>query len=128
MGKLLVDARNPRLWHHHAGLFHHFVGTIEFAQVTSNRFIDLTQSPPQLLARKALCLRVDGFELAAVDRDDARVKQVDVATEGDELFANLSDGRTIVPPKVGNRFEIRLETSRQSEEFEVTCALTLQPA
>ena len=91
MGKLLADARNPRRGHHHACLFRDFVGTTEFAQVTGDCFIDLTQSPPQLPARKAFCLGVDSFELAAVDRDDVCVQKVDVATERDELFANLSD-------------------------------------
>jgi hypothetical protein len=52
--------------------------------------VDLAQAPPELLASVTLGLGVDGFELAAIDRDEARVQEIDVAAERDELLASLS--------------------------------------
>ena len=36
---------------------------------------------------------IDGFEFAAVDRDDAGVQEIEAAAYSDELLAYLSDGR-----------------------------------
>ena len=50
----------------------------------------------QLFAREALRLRVDSFELAAVDRDYAGVQEIQAAAKGNELLAYLADGETLL--------------------------------
>ncbi len=66
--ELLDRPHHARLGHDHAGLHQHLVGTIELGQIAGDRLVDLTEASAQLLPRVVARLRVDGLELAAVDR------------------------------------------------------------
>jgi hypothetical protein len=79
-----------------AGLDQNLVSTVEFTHVPVDRGVDLAEAPPELLTRIALGLGVHGFELAAVDRDEAGVQKIDVAAERDELPADPADRGAIV--------------------------------
>jgi hypothetical protein len=47
------------------------------------------RAPSQFLAREALCLGVDGFELAAIDCDNARIQEIDVTGRGGAPLAAI---------------------------------------
>ncbi len=114
VGQLLDRARQSRLGHRHAGLAHHLVGAVELGKIPRDSGIDLAQPSLELLSREALRLGVDGFELAAVDRDDAGVQQIEAAAKSDELPAYLADRRAIVAAEVGDGFEIGRQTARSA--------------
>ena len=48
-------------------------------------------SSARFFSREAPSFRIDGFELAAIDRHDAGVQEIEAAAKGDELLANLAD-------------------------------------
>jgi len=74
MGELLGRPRQPHLRQRNAGRAQNVVGSVELCQIPRDRCINLAQSTPQLLARKALVLGVDGLEFAAVDCDEAGIE------------------------------------------------------
>ena len=126
MGELLDRACHTRLDWMNTGFADDFVRAIEFGHIPVDGCIDLAQTPVQLLPREALRLGVDGFELAAVDCDDAGVQKIDVAAEGDELRAHLANGGTIVTTEIGDRLEVRCQSSGQPDELQVPPALALE--
>jgi hypothetical protein len=127
MGELLDRPCHPRLNRMHAGLAHHFVRAIKFGHIPLYRRIDLAQAPAQLLAREALRLRVDGFELAAVDGHNAGIQKIDASAESDELCTHLADGGAVVATEICDRLEVRRETAGQPDEFQVPMALAFEP-
>jgi hypothetical protein len=83
------------------GLAVHLVRTIQLGHIPVDCLVDLAKPPAQLLARKALRLGVDEFELAAVDGDDPGIQKIDASAEGDgwafshTLSALQTLGRTL---------------------------------
>jgi hypothetical protein len=65
------------------GLAVHLVRTIQLGHIPVDCLVDLAKPPAQLLARKALRLGVDEFELAAVDGDDPGIQKIDASAEGE---------------------------------------------
>ncbi len=109
-------------------LLTHLIGTVELDEIPFDDRIDLAKAPLELLAREALRLRVDSFELAAVDRDDAGVQEIQPAAKGDELLAYLADGRTVVAPEVGDGLEVGRQAAREPDQLQIPPALALEAA
>jgi len=63
----------------------------------------------RFFSREAPSFRIDGFELAAIDRHDAGVQEIEAAAKGDELLANLADVATIVHVDSLLRIDLDLE-------------------
>src|SRR5262249_24205862 len=84
-------------------------------------------SPPIHPLLEFLFARVNRLELAAVDRNARFRQQTHLAAQGNELRADLLDGRAVVFAEIGDGFVIRNEPSRQPHHFQIAASLTLQP-
>ena len=74
----------------------------------------------QLLAREALGLGVDGFELAAVDRDDAGVQQIDVAAEARRTARQtLRIAGPLSRAEIGDRLEVGLQAAGEPDQLQI---------
>ena len=80
-----------------------------------------------------------GVDQDLVDHRDCAVapdlKQEDLARGGDPArerrdvhLMGDQDGRPIDPPEIGDRLEVWRQTPQQPDHFEITLALSLQPA
>ena len=69
---------------------------------------------------------VNGFELAAVDRNARLVEQFKASTQNHELPADLTDGRAIVLSEIGYRPEIRHQAAGEPNQLDVALAFSLQ--
>jgi hypothetical protein len=87
----------------------------------------LRPAPLNFPPREVLVASIDGFELAAIDRNAWRCKQAHLPTQFDELYADLLDRWTVVLTEIGNRLVIRNQPTRQPHHFNVASGLTLQP-
>jgi hypothetical protein len=67
--------------------------------------------------------RVDGFELAAVDRNARFAEQLKAAPQHHELTADLADGFAIVLAEVGYCLEVRHQAAGQPNQLDVALAL-----
>jgi hypothetical protein len=70
--------------------------------------------------------RVDGLELAAIDRNARFAEQFKAAAQHHELAADLADGLAIVLAEVGYGLEVRHQAAGQPNQFDVALALALQ--
>src|SRR5436305_1338863 len=70
--------------------------------------------------------RVDGLELAAVDRNARFAEQLKATAQHHELTANLADGLAIVLAEVGYGLEVQHQTAGQPNQLDVALALPLQ--
>src|SRR5882724_371975 len=70
--------------------------------------------------------RVDGLELAAVDRDAGRAEQIEASTKQHERAADFADRLAVVFAEIGDRFEIRHQTAGQPDKLDIALALALQ--
>ena len=70
--------------------------------------------------------RVDGLELAAVDRNTRFAEQFKTAAKHHKLVANPADGFAIVLAEVGYGLEVRHQAAGQPNQLDVTLALPLQ--
>ncbi len=64
---------------------------------------------------------------SAINRNHIRIEQVHVATQGHKLLANLADRRPVVLPEIRDFLEVRLQPSRQPDEFQIASAVARQP-
>src|SRR3981081_3604557 len=80
-----------------------------------------------LALRKVPVSRVDGFELAAVDRNARLAEQFKASAQHHELTADLTDGRTVILAEIGYRLEIRHQAAGQPNQLDVALAFPLQP-
>jgi hypothetical protein len=78
------------------------------------------------LARPQGRLRVDGLELAAVDRNARFAEQLKPSAQHHELTADLADGLAIVFPEVGYGLEVRHQATGQPNQLDVALALPFQ--
>jgi len=101
VSQLLDRARKATVGNRHPGLAHHLVGTVELDKIRFDNRVYLAKATLEFLTREALGLRIDGFELAAIDCDNAGVKEIETAAKGDELLAYLADRWTVVAAEVG---------------------------
>ena len=70
--------------------------------------------------------RVDGLELAAVDRNTRFAEQFETATQQHELATDLADGLAIVFPEVGHGLEVRHQATGQPNQLDVALAFPFQ--
>src|SRR5215217_9086953 len=70
--------------------------------------------------------RVDGLELAAVDRNARFAKQFKAAAQHHELAADLADGLAIVLAEVGYGLEVGHQPAGQPNQLDVALALPFQ--
>jgi hypothetical protein len=70
--------------------------------------------------------RVDGLELAAVDRNAGLAEQLKASAQHHELTADLADRLTIVFPEVGYGLEVRHQAAGQPHQLDVALALPFQ--
>src|SRR5674476_491432 len=102
------------------------IGAIKLREVAGYALVDLRQPPLHLGLSEVPVARVDGFELAAVDRNARLAEQFKTATQHHELTADLADCLAIVLPEVGYRLEVRHQAAGQPNQLEVALAFSLQ--
>src|ERR1700686_4301903 len=102
------------------------IGAIKLREVAGNTLVNLLQPPLHLGLRKVPVSRVDGFELAAIDRNARLAEQLKAAAKHHELTADLTDGRAVVLSEIGYRLEIRHQAAGQPNQLDVALALPLQ--
>lgn len=119
---LFPDLINSRLW----DVAHLAVGTIECGKVALNAGLDLLDP----LARLVFCVVpipiVHRFELAPVDCNGRLPKQAQLSAQHHKPAADRPDCVAIVPSKVGDRFEVRCQSTGQPHQFDVALRLALQ--
>src|SRR5258708_35249683 len=69
------------------------VGAVERREIPGYALVNLLQPPLHLGLRKVPVSRVDGFELAAIDRNARLVKQLQAPAQHHKLTADLADRR-----------------------------------
>src|SRR3954454_21821612 len=107
---LLTQRRNLLVEPGDLGLRYRFpltIGAVELREISGNALVDLRQPPLHLGLREVPVPRVDGLELAAVDRNARLAEQLKASAQRRELTADHADGLTIVFPEFGYRLEIR---------------------
>src|SRR5437667_7715601 len=111
---LLTQRRNLLVEPGDLGLRHRFplaIGAVELREVAGYALINLRQPPLHLGLGEVPIPRVDGLELAAVDRDARLRQQTHLATEIDEARAHPADRRAVVLADIGNHLVIGNEPS-----------------
>src|SRR6202158_4729314 len=102
------------------------IGTIELREVAGYARLDLHQPPLHLGLREVPVPRVDGFELAAVDRNTRLAEQLKAPAQHHELTADLADGLAVVLAEIGYRLEVRHQAAGEPYQLDVALALPLQ--
>src|SRR5213080_1728562 len=126
---LLAQRRNLLVEPGDLGLRHRFpltIGAVELREITGNALVNLRQTALHLGLGEVPIPRVDGFELAAVDRNARFAEQFKTAAQHHELAANPADGLAIVLAEVGYGLEVRHQAAGQPNQLDVTLALPLQ--
>src|SRR5438132_3766638 len=111
------------------GLRHRFpltIGAVELREITGNALVNLRQTALHLGLGEVPIPRVDGFELAAVDRNARFAEQFKTAAQHHELAANPADGLAIVLAEVGYGLEVRHQAASQPNQLDVALAFSLQ--
>src|SRR3989440_5859179 len=126
---LLAQRRNLLVEPGDLGLRYGFplaIGAIELREVAGNALVNLRQPPLHLGLGEVPIPRVDGLELAAVDRNTRFAEQFKASVQHHELTADLADGLTIVFPEVGYRLEVWHQAAGQPNQFDVALAFPFQ--
>src|ERR1700691_5583735 len=126
---LLAQRRNLLVEPGDLGLRDRFpvaIGAIELREIPRDALVDLRQPPLHLGLGEVPIPRVDGLELAAVDRNARVAKQFKSPAQHHELTADLADGLTIVLAEVGYGLEVGHQATGQPNQLNVTLALPLQ--
>src|SRR3981081_2904254 len=126
---LLAQRRNLLVEPGDLGLWYGFplaIGAVELGEVAGYALVDLRQPPLHLGLREVPVPRVDGLELAAVDRNARLAEQLKAPAQHHELTADPADGLAVVFPEVGYRLEVRHQTAGQPNQLDVALAFSLQ--
>src|SRR5882672_4338491 len=126
---LLTQRRNLLVEPGDLGLRYRFpltIGAVELREITGNALVNLRQTALHLGLGEVPIPRVDGLELAAVDRNARFAEQFKSAAQHHELAANPADGLAVVLAEVGYGLEVRHQTAGQPNQLDVTLALALQ--
>src|SRR5450631_2080190 len=126
---LLTQRRNLLVEPGDLGLRHRFalaISAVELREITGNTLVNLRQPPLHLGLGEVPIPRVDGLELAAVDRNTCFAEQLKAAAQHHELTADLADRLAIVLAEVGYRLEVRHQAAGQPNQLNVALALSLQ--
>src|SRR5260370_23732373 len=89
---LLVEPRD-------LGLRYRFplaIGAVELRKIPGYALVNLRQPPLHLGLRKVPIPRVDGLELAAVDRNACFAEQLEAPAQPHKLTADLADGLAVI--------------------------------
>src|SRR6185312_10234423 len=101
---LLTQRRNLLVEPRDLGLRYRFplaIGAIKLREVAGDALVNLLQPPLHLGLREVPVPRVDGFELAAIDRNARLAEQLKAPAQHHELTADFADSLTIVLPEIG---------------------------
>src|SRR2546425_1734021 len=126
---LLAQRRNLLVEPSDLGLRYRFplaIGAVELREIPGDALVNLRQPPLHLGLREVSVPRVDGFELAAVDRNARFAEQLKAPAQNHKLTADLTDSLAIVLPEIGDRLEIRHQAAGQPHQLDVALALPLQ--
>src|SRR3954471_22588067 len=126
---LLTQRRNLLVEPGDLGLRYRFplaIGAVELREIPGDALVNLRQPPLHLGLSEVPIPRVDGLELAAVDRNARLAEQLKPSAQHHELTADLADGLAIVFPEVGYRLEIRHQAARQPNQLDVALTFSLQ--
>ncbi|MNE80722.1 hypothetical protein D3C80_1773210 [compost metagenome] len=88
---------------------------------------DLFDPPLDLVGGEILVTGVHRLELGAVDGDQGRAKQAQLAAQHHELGASRLDRRTILAAEVGDGLVVWRQPPRQPHQLDVALRLSLQP-
>src|ERR1700737_3443198 len=102
------------------------IGAIKLREIAGYALVNLRQPPLHLGLREVPVPRVDGFELAAVDRNARLAEQFKAPPQHHKLTADLADGLAVVLAEIGYRLEVRHQASGQPHQLDVALALPLQ--
>jgi hypothetical protein len=102
------------------------IGTVELREITGNALVNLRQTALHLGLGEVPIPRVDGLELAAVDRNARFAKQFKTAAKHHELTADLADGLAIVLAEVGYGLEVWYQAADQPNQLDVALAFPFQ--
>ena len=102
------------------------IGAVELREITGNALVNLRQPPLHLGLGEVPIPRVDGLELAAVDRNARFAEQFKASAQHHELAADLADGLAVVLAEVGYGLEVRHQAAGQPNQLDVALALPLQ--
>src|SRR6266516_4454914 len=125
---LLTQRRNLLVEPGDLGLRHRFpvaIGAVELREIAGDALINLRQPSLHLGLGEVPIPRVDGLELAAVDRNARLAEQFKAAAQHHELAADLADRLAIVPAEVGYGLEVRHQAAGQPNQLDVARALPL---
>src|SRR6201746_1572629 len=95
------------------------ISTVELREITGNALINLRQPALHLGLGEVPVPRVDGLELAAIDRNAGFAEQFKTAAQHHELTADPADGLAIVFPEVGYGLEVRHQATGQPKQLDV---------
>src|SRR4029077_17231085 len=126
---LLAQRRNLLVEPGDFGLRYRFsltIGTVELREKAGYALVNLRQTALHLGLGEVPIPRVDGLELAAVDRNARFAEQFKAAAQHHELAADPADGLTIVLAEVGYGLEVRHQAAGQPNQLDVALALPLQ--
>jgi hypothetical protein len=101
-------------------------GAVELREVAGNALVNLRQPPLHLGLGEVAVARVDGLELAAVDRNARFAEQLKAPAQHHKFTADLADGLAVVLPEVGYRFEVWHQAPGQPNQLDVALAFPLQ--
>src|SRR5207342_1285470 len=126
---LLAQRRNLLVEPGDLGLRYRFsltIGAVELREIPGNALVNLRQTALHLGLGEVSIPRVDGLELAAVDRNTRFAEQFKAPAQHYELAADLADGLAIVLAEVGYRLEVRHQAAGQPNQLDVALAFSLQ--
>src|SRR5438552_2859138 len=126
---LLTQRRNLLVEPGDLGLRYRFplaIGAVELREIAGDALVNLRQPPLHLGLSEVPIPRVDGLELAAVDRNARFAEQFKTAAQHHELAANPADGLAIVLAEVGYGLEVRHQAAGQPNQLDVALAFSLQ--
>src|SRR5258707_1743742 len=126
---LLAQRRNLLVEPRDLGFRYRFpltIGAVELREVAGYTLVNLRQPPLHLGLREVPVPRVDGLELAAVDRNARFAEELKAPAQHHKLTADPPDGLAIVLPAEGYCLEVRHQAAGQPNQFDVALALPLQ--
>src|SRR5512146_1963887 len=126
---LLAQRRNLLVEPRDLGFRYRFplaICAVELREITGYALINLRQPPLHRGLREVPVPRVDGLELAAVDRDARLAEQLKAPAQHHKLTADPADGLAVVLAEVGYRLEVRHQAAGQPNQLDVALALPLQ--
>src|SRR3984957_9072045 len=126
---LLAQRRNLLVKPRDLGLRYPFplaIGAVELREITGNALVNLRQPSLHLGLGEVPVPRVDGLELAAVNRNARFAEQLKASAQHHKLTADPADGLAIVLAEVGYCFEVRHQAAGQPNQLDVALALPLQ--